>query len=230
MKITKQLKKELWQRFGTTNYPAEWDGIVYGGGKLSQRFWEYFIIIEYLKLEKDSVVLDIGGGSPKTGYGFFSQIIAKYIKKVIIFDPNAKQIQKHLDNIEIIREEANYESLNKVLSENRITHISCISVFEHIKPQLRQNIIKAINDHFTGRIFTATYEYHPRKKFFQEQLTTKSASEMFSNFSNFYLAEYTSSPTLCENAFAKRGLPLPRILVQRWYPVAVKFENCRTRL
>lgn len=64
--ITQRLKQELWHRFGSKEHPAEWDGHVYGGGKLSQRFWEYFKAIELLSLDANSIVLDIGGGSPQT--------------------------------------------------------------------------------------------------------------------------------------------------------------------
>ncbi len=66
--MTNKLKAELWKRFGSKAHPAEWDGHVYGGGKLSQRFWEYFKAVELLELDGDSVVVDIGGGSPVTGH------------------------------------------------------------------------------------------------------------------------------------------------------------------
>ena len=68
--LTNKLKKLLWERFGSADYPAEWDGRVYGGGKISQRWWEYFQAIEYLELYEGAVVLDIGGGSPATGLSF----------------------------------------------------------------------------------------------------------------------------------------------------------------
>ena len=79
--LTEKLKAALWQAYGNLNSPAAWDGNIYGGGKLSQRFWEYHQAIELLDLTPDSVVLDIGGGSPITGAGFFTKVIAPYVKE-----------------------------------------------------------------------------------------------------------------------------------------------------
>ena len=50
------LKQELWRRYGDSSYPVEWNGHVHGGGKLSQRFWEYFKTIELLEVDAASVV------------------------------------------------------------------------------------------------------------------------------------------------------------------------------
>ncbi len=229
MNTTEQLKKELWKHFGTVEYPAEWDGIVYGGGKLSQRFWEYLTTIEYLDLNSDSVLLEIGGGSPKTGYGFFSAIINQHIKKIIILDPNLKESAKKPDNIDYVVENATYDNLKNLLNKHDVTHISCISVFEHIEEDVRGEMIRAINDHFKGENFVATFEYHPKQVHFESQLTAKTISELFSHFVNFYLTDYSASPVLCENAFAKkqrlslRKWRIKKTFTPKWYPVAVKF-------
>ncbi len=98
----RNLKAELWRRFGNREYPAEWDGRVYGGGKLSQRFWEYFEGVELLDPSPESVVLDIGGGSPVTGAGFFSSLLASAVKKVLILDPNVAADAKPAANIEYL--------------------------------------------------------------------------------------------------------------------------------
>lgn len=229
MNITEQLKKDLWKCFGTTEYPAEWDGIVYGGGKLSQRYWEYLATIQYLN--SDSVLLEIGGGSPKTGYGFFSAIIKQHVKKIIIIDPNLNSDAKKPDNIEYVVENANYENLKNLFNTYQITHISCISVFEHIDDNTRDEMIRAINDHFKGECFVTTLEYHPKQVHFEHQLTSKSISDLFSHFTNFYPTDYSASPVLCENAFAKtqrlslRKWRIKKTFIPRWYPLAVKFNN-----
>jgi hypothetical protein len=57
-KQTDFIKRELWKRSGTSQFPFEWDGNMYGGGKLSQRFLEYFKAVEMLDLDNDSIVLD----------------------------------------------------------------------------------------------------------------------------------------------------------------------------
>lgn len=231
MNITEQLKKDLWKFFGTTEYPAEWDGIVYGGGKLSQRYWEYLATIQYLNLNSDSVLLEVGGGSPQTGYGFFSAILKKYVKKIIILDPNLSPTANKPNNIEYVAENANYENLKNIFSTHKITHVSCISVFEHIDDSVRNEMIRSINDNFKGENFVATLEYHPKQVHFEYQLTAKTISQMFSNFTNFYLTDYTASPVFCENAFVKtqrfslRKWRMKKTFIPRWYPLAVKFNN-----
>ena len=229
MNITEQLKKDLWKCFGTTEFPAEWDGIVYGGGKLSQRYWEYLATIQYLNLDSDSVLLEIGGGSPKTGYGFFSAILKQHVKKIIILDPNLITTENKPDNIEYVAENADYDNLKNLFSNHNITHISCISVFEHIEDTVRNEMIRAINDYFKGESFVTTFEYHPKQVHFEYQLTTETISKLFSHFTNLYPTEYSASPVLCENAFSKtqrfslRKWNFKKTFIPRWYPVAVKF-------
>jgi len=218
--ITKKLKAELWRRFGTKECPAEWDGISYGGvgGKLSQRFWEYFKALELLDLDKNSVLLDIGGNSSKTGTGFLGLLLSKYIKKVIIMDPNISK-SNSIDNIILIKKKASYSKLKKLFNKNKdITHITSISVFEHIEENLRKKIVDCINNHFKGVSFVISLEYHPKKSFFEYQLTTKKLSKLFKNFSNFYLDKLESSPIKSENSFYKNNIP-------KWYPIILKFIN-----
>ena len=245
--ITKKIKVELWKNFCTMGHPAEWDGLNYGGGKISQRFWEYFKTIELLELNQDSVLLDIGGGSPKTGAGFFAELLCQHIKKIIIMDPNINDIiEKKPHNVEFIKECADAGNLKNVLiSDPRITHIVSVSVLEHMEPLVRGGIIKAINDYFKGDVFAATFEYHPKRSFFDHQLTSKTASDLFKEFTNFYLTELNSSPVWSDNAFINKKTEagsyrfyriLPRRIqnmvsnlldaeVSGWYPVSVKFER-----
>ena len=84
---TNKLKAALWQLYGNPASPSEWDGRVCGGGKLSQCFGEYHKAIDLLELTPDAVVLDIGGGSNRAGFGFFTNIIAPFVKEVHISDP-----------------------------------------------------------------------------------------------------------------------------------------------
>jgi ubiquinone/menaquinone biosynthesis C-methylase UbiE len=244
--LTQKIKSELWSKFSTKNFPSEWDGRNpdnkdYCGGKLSQRFWEYFKAIELLDLDQNSVVLDIGGGSPDTGSGAFAWLLSKYIKKIIVMDPNLGEMKGSTDNIKLVKKNANREELKKLFSANPdITHIVSVSVFEHIEPSLRMEIVEAIND-FKGNVFVVTLEYHPKKNFWNYQLTTKTVSELFKKLTTFYLSEFHSSPTLCEGAFVShkdfhRYKFLPRAIrkvidkflyheIPGWYPVILKFER-----
>lgn len=239
MNNTKILKEYLWRRFGNAEFPAEWDGTVYGGGKLSQRYWEYFKAVELLELDSESVVADIGGGSPVTGAGFFAMLIANVAKHVFVLDSNVSQISRVANNIELVVRRFDGQELAEWLRKHpEVTHISCVSVFEHIEDEVREGMTSAINRYFLGKSFVATYEFHPNKCYFEYQLTTKSASALFKPLTELYLDNYCASPIHCENAFEihrtiKVARPevvsLARMNVPLWYPVAVKFVRADVR-
>lgn len=231
MSITKRLKRELWRRFGSPETPSEWDGSVYGGGKLSQRYWEYFKAAELLELGPDSVVLDIGGGSPQTGAGFFAALLATEIQKVIIIDPNIAPQVAAPANVEFIRKNATEQELLAVFAEHpEITDVACVSVFEHIDPAIREPAVRAINAGFRGRSFVTTFEYHARRIVMEHNLTARTISALFSSFTNFYPDEIQASPVWCENAYDSsqiiklgRNGPIGRAEIPLWYPLAIRF-------
>jgi hypothetical protein len=234
---TDRLKAELWRRFGANDHPAEWDGRHYGGGQLSQRFWEYLRAIELLNLDRASVVLDIGGGSPLTGVGFFSSLLSTQAGRVIVMDPSVKDGALAPTNVEFSRSAATYDKLKALLvARPEITHIVTISVFEHVEPPIREGMVHAINEFFRGDLFVATFEYHARTRYFEHALTARTTSDLFAPFKNFYLDDLSASPVLCENAFDRtRVLRLlsPRRFftscdTPRWYPVAVRFLRLPT--
>jgi hypothetical protein len=248
MDLTAKIKAELWRRFGDKNYPCEWDGNVYGGGKLSQRFWEYFKGVELLSLSPDSVLLDIGGGSPATGAGFFAQMVAPYLKQVHIIDVSIREDLKSDGNVVYHRQLATYENVcNLFKSHPEITHVACLSVFEHIEASVRIGIVKGINDAFTGGTFVATLEYHTKQCYFEHQLTAQTLSELFTPLTGFYLEEMEKSPVWSQDAYfnalskfdfkrsslARRwgwylrliGLHQDQLVtaIPMWYPLALKF-------
>jgi hypothetical protein len=196
-------KKKLWEMYGDKKTPSEWDGIggYENGGKISQRFWEYFKIIDISNFNKDSIVLDIGGGSP----GFFKQIIQEGVGSVDIIDPS-------------VNEEANYSSLKRWFSRKKYTHIVCISVLEHIEKDVNIEIIKAIDEFFSGDVCSFSFEFHPKNDFFKGQLTTGILSDIFSNFKNFYVDVIEKSPIACVNSFNE-------IYIPQWYPLVIKMAR-----
>ena len=240
MNLTEKLKAALWLCYGNPAYPAEWDGTTYGGGKLSQRFWEYHQTIELLELTSDSVVLDIGGGSPVTGAGFFTRVIAPYVKEVHVMDVNIGESKEASSKIVFHRSLASYETLSKLFKANpQITHVASISVFEHIPHDVRCGMIKAINEAFAGDTFVGTLEYHARDCFFEQQLTVRTLSELFEPFTSFYPDEIRKSPVWGETAY-KGGCIGRRLLrelgplskwgrkepgVPLWYPLALRFRR-----
>jgi hypothetical protein len=229
---TDRLKAELWRRFGSATHPAEWDGTHYGGGRLSQRFWEYLTAVELLGVDRESVVLDIGGGSPLTGLGFFSSLLAQEAKRVIVVDPNlAPDVAVPL-NVEICRSVAGYDELKALLSAHSdVTHIVSVSVFEHVPPAIRVGMVRAIDQFLAAGAFVATFEYHARTRHFEHALTARSTSDLFAPLTNFYLDKMSASPVWCENAFDRtrilRFLSPRRLFaasdVPQWYPLAVRF-------
>jgi hypothetical protein len=236
MQTTQRLKSELWSRYGSVQHPAEWDGRVYGGGKLSQRFWEYFKAIELLDLTPDSVVLDIGGGSPTNGASFFAALLASAVRRVLILDPQIPAALQPGANTEFIREPASYEVLLDLLrARPEITHVASISVFEHVEPPIREGMVRAINEAFAGDVFVSTFEYHTRQNYFEHQLTARSASALFSPLTNFFLDEFIASPVWCENAFDRKRIArlgrnrpytpanLSAANIPLWHPIAVRF-------
>ena len=237
--LTETLKAALWGAYGNVNSPAEWDGTIYGGGKLSQRFWEYHQAIELLDLTPDSVVLDIGGGSPITGAGFFTTVIAPYVKEVHVLDVNVGEGKSHLPNVIFHRNLGNYESLAQLLKQNpQITHIASISVFEHIPDEIRCGMTKAINEFFQGQIFVTTLEYHSLNCYFEYQLTARTLSELFRPLKRFYPEKILQSPVWGESGY--RHANIVRKVIRRlfpswrwskfdsiplWYPLALRFKG-----
>lgn len=232
MQLTARLKQELWRRFGAEEHPSEWDGRILGGGKLSQRFWEYFKSLELLDLDETSVVLDIGGGSPVTGMGFFSSLLATAVQRVIVMDPNIHPDAVPPSNVSFEREPADQDRLGRLLdSHPEVTHISCVSVFEHVAPEIREGIIRAIDGRFRGRAFVATLEYHAKRTYFEHALTASTLSDLFGPFTRFYADQFCASPVWCQDAFDTRTLFQPfgskhrrnPVDIPRWYPVALRF-------
>ncbi len=217
---TAAIKKRLWTVYGSQEHPAEWDGNVFGGGKISQRFWEYLMAVEMLELAPDSVVLDIGGGK-----GFFAKLIAHFVKKVIILDEDQSDDAARIPNVACIKQLATAQSLPAVITKE-ITHISCISVFEHVPENVRDEIIGSVDRHFSGTAFVATFEFHPLIHYFEHQLTTRTMNRMVSGFTRFYPDRIESSPLRCENAFGKATTPFNSRKKQHigmWYPLAIRF-------
>ena len=233
--LTSRIKGDLWRMFGSPDTPAEWDGR-HGGGKLSQRFWEYFQCVEMLDLTPDSVVLDVGGGSPDTGIGFFAQLLAPHVRQVHIMDTNVKY-DPGRPNVSVHRALADRDNLAATLTAHpEIDRVVSVSVFEHIVPSTRVGIIAAINAHFRGDIFVATLEYHSQQVHFEQQLTARSLSELFEPMTRFHLEAMAQSPVHAENAFGSPALAtkvLRRLGIKSrltapvqsslWYPLALKF-------
>jgi len=237
---TLALHARLWRMYGDERHPAEWDGRVYGGGKISQRFWEYLKTIEALDLRDDSVVLDIGGGSPKTGVSLFVKVLAGGVARVIVVDPALPSGAADDPRMVFVAAPASYERLMTVFAAYPdITHVSSVSVLEHIPPTARFEIMRAINDGFRGDTFVLTLEFHETTRYFDDQLTTASLSELAACLTRFVPVSIEASPIQAMNAFLSRtslytrlrarlrlGVRSEPLPVGLWKPLMVKFVRC----
>lgn len=213
--LTPQLKSLLWRRFGDPAHPAEWDGRVYGGGKISQRFWEYFQTVELLDLKPGDRVLDIGGGSPATGLSFFPRLLAATGIEVHVLDTNFGTKSDIPDNVKLIEGLADTETLGQVLREVKPSHISCVSVLEHATHEQQVGIFQGVEDAFEGEAFVTTFEFHETHAFFEQCPTTETLSRAVSVLKRYYLSDIERSPLHCTNAVVQN--------VRLWYPMAVRF-------
>jgi hypothetical protein len=220
------MKIRLWQRFGDTRFPAEWDGKVYGGGKISQRFWEYLKTIEYLDLPPGARVLDIGGGSPTTGVSFFPQLIASFPElHVGVLDTQFGNTADLPKNIALMNGLANRQVLADAIRSYKPTHISCISVMEHARPSEQRGVFEALEAEFHGTAIAMTVEFHEHIVFTTGQdrddghrftvTTTASLSAMVAPLTRYFLDDVASAPIHAVNAFQE--------LSELWRPLAIRF-------
>ncbi len=216
-RLTAHLKQMLWQRHGQPDFPAEWDGHVYGGGRISQRFWEYQKTIEMLELDENSIVLDIGGGSPATGISFFPRLLADAGLRVFVLDVHFGDNVPVPENVTLIRGLADEATLYVLLKRIKPTHLSCISVLEHAQAKQQKGIFDAVEHAFEGKQFVVTFEFHELHVFFEQMLHTKALSDAVSGLQRYYLNQMCASPLHCVNAFS--GLD------RLWYPMALQFSR-----
>jgi len=192
---TARLKAELWRRFGAAEHPAEWDGRVYGGGKLSQRHWEYFKAIKSLDLTAEAVVVDVGGGSPATGAGFFAALPATAVRRGVVFAPCVAADAAAPANVEFVREPATDETPAAFLAARpAVTHVVSVSVFKHVAPAGREGVVLAVDAAFRGGCFVATFEFHARRVHFERQLTALTVSALFAPLTRFYPDAVAAAP------------------------------------
>jgi hypothetical protein len=213
--LTTRLKRELWRRFATADYPAEWDGIVYGGGKVSQRFWEYFKAIELLDLGTDSRLLDIGGGSPVTGLSFFPRMLAAMGVVMAVMDVNFGDTPDIPENVTLLHGLADRPSLSEAIQSFKPTHIACLSVLEHASDDQQIGIFAAVEEAFAGTCFVVTLEFHENHRYWEQMPTTETLSRAVSQLTRYHLNDIESSPIYAVNAVQGDR--------RMWRPLAMRF-------
>ena len=222
------LKQRLWKEYGTYEHPAEWDGSVYGGGKVSQRFWEYLIGIEYLDGSHIDELVDIGGGNRDKH--FYARVLAPVASKVHVVDLEVQHDGFKRDGADVIY----FHKAKKTAMWFRdwlhghphVTTAVSISAFEHMPDEIKVAHCKAINEAEHVNLFALTFEFHPvpaivQKMFYPDIVHTQSLDMMVRALNNFYLDRMDSSPVQCVNTMS--------VLTPwtKWYPLALKFVRWR---
>lgn len=189
MSIRNEIKKDLWRIWGTANHPAEWDGFVFGGGRCSQRFWEYLFVIDNLpeNLSEKSIILDIGSGITK-----FLPILLRRHCRCLSFDPFIAK-----DHEDDILDSFRRESL-PLLDEyaKEIEAVTCVSVLEHIPDQ--EKFIATLD--LVKSPVIITFEFGSNPPAFEYQLTMQRIYSFTKEIKNHYVSRIEESPVLADNS------------------------------
>lgn len=119
----KTLQQLLWERWGSAEHPAEWDGRELGGGKGSQRFWEYLWALD--RVGNAGSILDIGGGQQ----AFFANLLSAVMDDVSVVDP---LIEDGMGRFAMTLDQF---AAGYVVRKYDL--ITCISVLEHVEDKDR---------------------------------------------------------------------------------------------
>ena len=176
------LKKELWERWGSKEYKAEWDGNVFGGGKGSQRFWEYLWTLD--KIDRPDKIIDIGAGKDL----FLYKLFLKFPQiEAIAVDPE-------------IEDGYNQFSCNlKEFSKQRHMHergiITCVSVLEHVE---NKEEFCSMLDEFQGKIIM-TLELSVKQES-ENYVTRKELYKCLDQFKKHHVTHMKSCPMFADNS------------------------------
>ena len=193
------LRQTLWSWWGQPGHPAEWDGRYYGGGKGSQRFWEYLWALG--QLPPCRRILDVGAGQSL----FLPDLLSTQIDEVWAVDPQ----------IPPSRQNARYraQTLSDFVNQDvaRMVDfdcVTCISVLEHIddKPKFCREL-----DSISAPIvmtFELAYEAN--------LVTMPMVYDCFAQFQNHYVSKMEVCPVWADNS----GFG-------QWRPIGVTLEMKR---
>ncbi len=186
-KMKDQLKKNLWKSWGRPEFPSEWDGNNFGGGKCSQMFWEYLFTIDNLPvtLNTDSIILDVGSGDKK----FLPSLIRRHCRCIAV-DPSLPKESE--DDIPKIFN----RNLALQLSEMPVNAVTCVSVLEHIADQ--EEFVRCLDIIKAPIILTFEFGHDPPK--FDHQVTPKKLYGICKVINNHYVDRIEKSPILADNS------------------------------
>lgn len=199
------MRKFLASRWGDPRFPAEWDGQHYGGGKGSQRYWEYlWCIDQILDPQKPfpELLLDVGCGA-----GAFFPRLLQDVKSVRAVDPALED--KTVDNVQYMR--GTLEEVIPQIDPLAFDTVTCISVFEHIADHA--GICRALSLFRNARII-CTLEYGfcppdlPLPQSGTHIITPQKLCTFFGMMTSHYIVKMETCPVYCENSLNGAWRPI----------------------
>jgi hypothetical protein len=201
--VTEELLKRLWSLWGTREAPAEWDGRVYGGGKLSQRFWEYHWAIREADFDRDSVVLDVGAGRTL----FFPRLLEGSVARVVAYDPQCEGMED--ERLTVVPKAF---SATTLLARG-YTHAVSISVIEHIEQGEKAEFFAALDQ--VRAPLVLTLELGPKAH--GANVVMRDLYDLTTRFSGHYCSRVESCPVWADDALGTDAQPL-------WRPLGIVME------
>jgi hypothetical protein len=195
-----KLLRLLWQWWGDKDHPAEWDGRVYGGGKVSQRMWEYFWAVNQMAPTWKRLV-DIGSGPTQ----FFPSLLRAVGCRVVSIDP---EIKTQGDDFGMPLS----QFVAMVDDGEWFDCVFSISVLEHVPPADRPQFIADL-DKFKKSVIVMTMELGPQNSTWPPVLVEELA--MFSQMKNHYLTKMEACPIWAPNSCPALWRPLGLV----FYPI-----------
>lgn len=194
-----RLKRLLWERWGRPEFPAEWDGINYGGGKGSQRYWEYLWVVTQLTGHEERL-LDVGAG-PKL---FLPRLLTEVLSHVEAVDPELPAGDAH----------HHPASLGAWMMQNpglihQFDCVTCVSVVEHVQDP--REIFRDLARFRKARvILTLELGFDPPG--FEYQLTLEKLYQGLGCFHDHYLDRMESCPVWADNSKGGYWRPFGMVL------------------
>jgi SAM-dependent methyltransferase len=196
------LKQSLWARWGSKEFPAEWDGIKYGGGKGSQRYWEYLWVLEQLT-GNERRILDVGAGQTL----FLPRLLRLSFPHVEAVDPDvpAEDTLHH-------RAELGDWLVRNPRAADSFDCVTCVSVLEHLRDP---GVLFADLARFERARIIITLElgFHPPG--FEYQLTMKEIYAGLARFGAHYLSKMETCPVWADNSKGGYWRPFGMVLAPK---------------
>jgi hypothetical protein len=198
------LKRVLWDRWGSKDFPAEWDGVHYGGGKGSQRYWEYLWVVDQLD-GKEERILDVGAGSTL----FLPRLLRQSFSHVEAVDPALP-----LEDDRHHRSELGtwVERHQKAVAS--FDCVTCVSVVEHLQDP---SILFRDLGQFVRAKIIITLELGFDPPGFEYQLTMREIYSGLAYFTSHYLSRMEICPVWADNSNRGHWRPFGMVLAPKTF-------------